>query len=151
MFNALPTHSMNQLLSRFSSLEYILLGDLRDLLHDEPSDHITCKWLTAVLDALLDTLPKEFALQEEGGYMADVLEIVPNWSGHVETLERERDALFVKLAELRERVSEYIPFEKFAKELQRDLHAWMNRLIAFHRHEQRLVQTAYNLDIGIGD
>ncbi len=44
-------------LEDYTALEYILLGDLRDLL-EEPADHFTRSWLVAVLDALLDTLPR---------------------------------------------------------------------------------------------
>ena len=49
-------------LRQCTEFEYILLGDLRDLLEDPPSDE-NRKWLVAVLDALIDTLPKEFALK----------------------------------------------------------------------------------------
>src|SRR5579872_2956860 len=61
-----------QLLDHYSSLEYILLGDLRDLL-EEPVDDESRKWLLAVLDTLLDTLPREFDLEDEDGYMSEVL------------------------------------------------------------------------------
>jgi hypothetical protein len=59
-----------RLLNRYSTLEYILLGDLRDLL-EEPPDEETRRWLVAVLDALVKTLPREFDLEDEDGYMSD--------------------------------------------------------------------------------
>ncbi|MCH8829160.1 MAG: hypothetical protein IID45_06240 [Planctomycetes bacterium] len=141
-----PDRSMEQI----ASLEYILLGDLRDLL-EEPPDNLTCKWLTAVLDALLDTMPQGFALQEDGGYMSDVLDIYPNWSGQVSQLLEERETLFGKLETLRERLADRESFRKVADELRRDLRDWMNSLGAFHRHERRLLQTAFNLDVGVCD
>ena len=62
----------SDLLEEYSTLEYILLGDLRDLLY-EPPDEETCRWLLAVLDALLETLPREFDLKQQDGYLMEVL------------------------------------------------------------------------------
>lgn len=140
----------DQGIQRVATLEYILLGDLRDLL-EEPADHLTVKWMTAVLDALLDTLPQETEMQEDGGYMADVLEEFPNWSGHVTRLQLERESLFVKLRTMRRRINGNESFGAIANEVRGDLRDWMNSFTAFHRHERRLVQNAFNYDIGIGD
>ena len=139
-----------QTVDQLAALEFILLGDLRDLL-EEPPDHLTGRWLTAVLDALLDTLPREFKSQEAGGYMADVLESFPNWTGHVTELRQERDTLFSKLKELRDQLAGKQSYRSIATELQRDLRDWMKSVTAFHRHERRLIQTAFNLEVGIGD
>src|SRR5882724_7956569 len=89
-----------RLLEQYSSLEYILLGDLRDIL-EEPPDDESRKWLLAVLDTLLETLPREFVLEDEDGYMAEVLERYPSWSAQVDRLHRDHDLLFLKLKELR--------------------------------------------------
>ena len=107
--------------------------------------------MAAVLDALLDTLPRKFQLQEDGGYMAEVLDEFPNWSGEVQKLLTEREALFDKLGTLRERLAGRVPYRRIADQLRHDLREWMNSLNAFHRHERRLIQTAFNLDVGIGD
>ena len=138
------------LLEECDTFEYILLGDLRDLL-EEPADDLTCKWLIAVLDALLQTLPREFELQDEGGYLAEVIEEFPNWSGHVDQLLEERELLFQKLRQLRERITQQVSFAETAQRVRHDLRDWMLSLAAHHRHERRLVQTAFNLDVGVGD
>jgi hypothetical protein len=139
-----------RLLERYTSLEYILLGDLRDLLEEAP-DEDGRKWLLAVLDALLDTLPHEFDLEDEDGYMAEVLERYPSWAGRVDRLHREHEALFSKLKELRGRIDRNVWYAPVANEVRRDLRDWMLRLIAHHRSETRLVQTAMNLEVGVGD
>ena len=72
--------------------EYILIGDLRDLLDDAPSEE-TRRWTLAVLDALLDTLPKEFALKSQDGYLSDVLDEYPSWDNAVERLLQKHDNL----------------------------------------------------------
>jgi hypothetical protein len=139
-----------RLLEHYTSLEYILLGDLRDLL-EEPADEETRKWLLAVLDTLLETLPREFDLEDEDGYMSEVLERYPNWSNQVERLHRDHDLLFLKLKELRGRIERNIWIAPIANEVRRDLHEWILNLIAHHRGETRLMQTAMNLEVGTGD
>ena len=138
------------LLEQYTTLEYILLGDLRDLL-EEPVDEETRRWLLVVLDALLDTLPREFRLEDEDGYMAVVLEAFPNWAGRVERLHHDHHRLFLKLQELRGRINCENWIAPIANEVRRDLRDWMLTLIAHHRAETRLVQTALNLEVGVGD
>jgi hypothetical protein len=145
-FDNKPSH----LLQDFAALEYILLGDLRDLLED-PADETTSKWLLVVLDALLDTLPREFALREAGGYLSEVLEQFPNWADQVDQLHREQSALYEKLGQLRRQVSADNSYSELADGLRSDLRDWMQSFVAHHRHERRMVQTAFNLEVGIGD
>lgn len=133
-----------------SSLEYILLGDLRDVL-EEPMDEVTLKWLKAILDALLETLPREFALQDEGGYLNEVIECDPNFSVHVDRLSEERRAVFGKLRGLRQQLNSPGDYKPHTDALRSELREWMTSLTAFHRHERRLVQTAFNLELGTGD
>src|SRR5262245_36103537 len=63
--------------ARYSVLEYLLLGDLRDLL-EEPPDTETRRWLLAVLEELLNLLPNEFEFEDQGGYLSEVREQFPN-------------------------------------------------------------------------
>ncbi|MDA1017191.1 MAG: hypothetical protein O3A00_22380 [Planctomycetota bacterium] len=138
-------------LASCTQFEYILLGDLRDLL-SEPPTPMNRKWMAAVLDSLLETLPCEFAFKDEGeGYLAEVLEEYPSWSPQVDLLMAERDILFEKLQEVRSQLDARVRFAYMANELKHELREWMNRFVAFHRHERRLLQSAYTLEIGIGD
>lgn len=133
-----------------TTLEYILLGDLRDLL-EEPDDATTHHWMMTVLDALLDTVPKEFALRENGGYLTDVLERFPNWYDQVCALHDEKRTIYDKLRVLRQRLAKHSSMEGIADEVRTNLQDWMNRFVAHHRHERRLVQTAYTLEVGSGE
>jgi hypothetical protein len=139
-----------RLLEHYSTLEYILLGDLHDVLEERP-DHESRRWLVAVLDALLETLPREFDLEDTDGYMSEVLERYPSWSSQVDRLHRDHDLLFVKLKELRGRVECDSWIAPIANEVCRDIRDWTFKLIAHRRSETRLVQTAMNLEVGIGD
>lgn len=144
------TETKGYLLDESTAFEYILLGDLRDLL-EAPVDEFTSSWLAAILDSLLKALPREFQIQNEGGYFAEVLEEQPNLTIRVEHLIQERDILFAKLHHLRIRVSDQAVFETIADQVRLDLRDWMTSLKAFKRHERRLAQTAFNHDIGVGD
>lgn len=134
-------------LEDYSALEHILLGDLRDAL-EEPSTPQTARWLAAVLDALLETLPREMELREEGGYLAEVVEQFPNWSDQVDRLRAEHRELYGKLALLRAQLGQDKSYARTADDVREALRDWMHTIIAHHRHERRLVQTAFNLEVG---
>jgi hypothetical protein len=137
-------------LEDYTALEYILLGDLRDLL-EEPADQYTRRWLVAVLDALLDTLPRAMALKESSGYLSEVLDQYPSWYRHVEELQDEQRLLFLSLEALRDRLDSPGPYERDAVRVSSTVRQWMNRFTAHRRHETRLLQTAMNLEVGCGD
>lgn len=137
-------------LSDFVTLEYILLGDLRDLLEEEPGEQTT-RWLVAVLDTLLDTLPRELALKSEEGYLEDVLCEHPHWQPQVERLRSEYLRLCIWLEELRDRLVNRSPVTDIADRVRHDLREWMAALHAHHRHERRLMQTSVNLEVGGSD
>ncbi len=137
-------------LEQYTALEHILLGDLRDLL-EEPADRYTRGWLIAVLDALLDTLPREMAIKESSGYLNEVLDEYPSWYRHVEDLQNEQRLVFLSLQALRDRLETAGPYERDAARVRGALRQWMTRLSAHRRHENRLLQTAMNLEVGAGD
>lgn len=140
-----------RLLEEYLALEYILLGDLRDVLEEEANEE-TRKWLLAILDALLDAMPREFELKcRGGGYLVEVLEQYPNWFGEVEHLREEREELYSHLRRLQSCVRESFPFNHVAARVRRELHGWMQSFIAHHRHERRLVLNAFTLECGVGD
>jgi hypothetical protein len=139
-----------RLLEEYRTLEYILLGDLRDLL-EEPPDEQNRRWLRAILHALLDTLPREFALRQQGGYLSEVVDQHPNWCGQVDSLQEEKRHLYERLQQLHARLLHHESFRSVARQLRGELRDWINHLVAHHRHERRLVQSAFNTEVGVGD
>lgn len=148
--NMTQARELNRQLEDCTSLEYILIGDLRDLL-EEPANGETYRWLSAVLDALLDTLPRERKLKEQGGYLGNVLEEYPSWSNQVEQLQQQQNALYKKLRILRSSLENEHCFVRAASEVREELRVWMHALEAHHRHERRLVQAAFTVDVGVGE
>ena len=137
-------------LRQCTEFEYILLGDLRDLLEDPPSDE-NRKWLLAILDALVDTLPKEFALKSRDGYLNEVLLEFPNWDREVDRLEVQYVRLYKRLRQLRDRVVMRRALEFIAERLRGDLREWMESFTSLHHEERELVMEAANLEVGAGD
>jgi len=150
MLNSRPLLDDGFVLEDCATLEYILLGDLRDLLEESP-DEENRRWLVVILDALLEAKQREYELQRDGGYLEEVLEQVPNWEPQVTQLQTEHRELFCNLWQLRERVNSFQPFDSMASTVRNELRAWMTSLQAHHRHTRRIMQSAFNMDIGVGD
>ena len=149
--NSTEHNQTDSSLADYMALEYILLGDLRDLLEESKTDEETTRWIMAVLDALLDAMPREMELKSQGGYLQPVLEQFPNWAGLIGDLAREKQVLFEKLYELRLQIHSPDSFRLLAQEIRLDLQEWMTLWAAHLRHERRLVQSAFTLDVGCGD
>ena len=147
--NGIPPND-DRPLADMATLEYILLGDLRDLLEEDPNEQ-TSKWLVAILDSLIDTLPRELAIKSVNGYLEDVLIEHPHWEAQVQQLHDEYKRLCVRLEAFRDQLVSRTPYRSIAAQLRGDLRDWMTALQAHHRHETRLLQTAVNLEVGGGD
>lgn len=145
-----PCQEQISRLGRYTEMQYILLGDLREVLESR-SGLAERNWMLTILDALLDTLPTQFSLMEEGGYMTEVLDAFPNWENEVEELRLEHTTLCDQLSELRSRVAEGSQYKQVAQIVRDELAAWMKCLQNHNHQECRLFQTSVNLEVGVGD
>lgn len=137
-------------LRKCCEFEYILIGDLRDLLEDDASNE-NRRWMLAVLDALLDTLPKEFALKSQDGYLSDVLDEFPSWDTAVERLRQQHMALHRQLTELRVRMFVNSRVDGLVDRLRPELEAWIDAFTELQRAERGIFHAAVNLEVGAGD
>lgn len=133
--------------ARSSVLEYLLIGDLRDLLEESP-DNETRRWLLAVLEELLNLLPNEFEYEDQGGYLAEVCDQNPNLSSTVDRLHREHEGLYFSLLELRNRIADEQSFEFIADEMKPKLRRWIEAAQRHRESEQQLVVAAYDTAFG---
>jgi len=136
-----------ELLMGYSRLEYLLLGDLRAIL-DEPNETRDRRWLLAVLDSLLETIPREFELREEGGYMSELLELQPYLSDVAASLFSEHDRIFDMLSDLRQRVNQNLNATALEDQLTAELRDWMLLLMKHNRRERRVYQTVLCIEHG---
>ncbi|RMG37182.1 MAG: hypothetical protein D6725_09355 [Planctomycetota bacterium] len=137
-------------LERCSELEYILIGDLRDLLQ-EPRNEETDRWILAVVDVLLETLPEAMQLKSDGGYMADILEECPRCAEQVARLQREHEHLVDVLRCYRDGLRRRRRDRATELRLRAGLREWVDAIVAFHHAENDLMQMALNEELGTGD
>ena len=137
-------------LRKCCEFEYILVGDLRDLLDDTTSEE-NRRWLLAVVDALLDTLPKEFALKSQDGYLSEVLYEFPSWDAAVERLRLQHVALHRRLTELRVRLVAHAQLHGIADRMRDDLSVWIDTFTDLQQAERKITLRAMTLDVGTGD
>ncbi len=137
-------------LERCSELEYILIGDLRDLLQ-EPQNEETDRWMLAVIEVLLQTLPEAMQLKSVGGYMADILEECPRCAEQVARLQREHEHLVAALRSYRDGLLRRHRDPVTELRLRAGLREWVDAIVAFHHAENELTQSALNEDLGAGD
>lgn len=117
--------------SEFAGIEYILLGDLRQLLSEPVTDQSRL-WIRRLLDMLLDLLPGQFAAEEADGYLQDVLDEHPQWERRITDLRQQHDDLFQSLSGLRADLSDEQTVDRRASQVRRELAAWIDR---FQRHQ----------------
>ena len=144
-----PLDTLHDRLVHCRELEYILLGDIRDLL-EEPPNAETARWLIAVLDTLIETLPEDFELCSRDGYLNSIVEDCPNWEPMVEQLENQHFELYRRLIALRARLQLDCDYAAFAEILKGDLEAWILAFRDHRQHEQQLLMLATHLDEGGG-
>lgn len=146
---SVSTHA-GDLLLEYTKLEFLLLGDLRSALEERDRERDN-RWLLTILDRLVETVPREFELREEGGYLREVLDVRPTLSPEVEMLQAEHSRIFLMLRRLRDSVARKATFTFLADQLQSELRDWMALLVDHNRRERALFQTTFNHDVGCAD
>ncbi|QDU81777.1 hypothetical protein Pla110_35270 [Polystyrenella longa] len=131
------TIDKTQLLNDCRTLEYILLGDLRDVLEETPDDS-NLNWTIAIIDTLLTTLPRELDLAESGQYLHLNQREHESHQGEFDSLLSEKHKVYLKLRQLRSELVARGAVETKINRLKYDLHQWMKQLIHHHRNERHL-------------
>lgn len=144
------TTAQRKSIQRDAALEQLLLGDLLDLLND-PDGPGTHKWLLTTLDALLRILPRGFCSEEAGGYLQEVLDEFPSWDRQVQALHLQHAQLHDRLRDLRREVARMPAQPGIAPRCRLNLHGWIEQVNQHKGRETALLQTAINLEVGVGD
>lgn len=97
--------------------------------------------IEALLKELHQTISEHFDLEEEGGYLGDVLEISPRYSRLAAELRRQHQMLRERLERL---MAE-------SKDLTTDVEEFIAALEAHEHAENALVQSSYLDDVAAGD
>ncbi len=119
------------------TLEYLLLGDLADLL-GEAYDEENRKWLQVVLEGLLDAIPAENR-KDRFRRLRDAYPDSPGFLMSLRQLELEHDAMILQLKKLRDRVAwRFSLIDVLAAEVVLDLKRWLISFQSFCQREHRL-------------
>jgi len=118
------------------TLEYLLLGDLADLL-SEGYDEENRKWLLVVLEGLLDAIPAE-RRSERFSKLRRAYPDSPGLLQSLTQLEAEHDAMIFQLRRLRNRVAWRLSLlDVVAAEVVLDLNRWLVTFQYFCKREHR--------------
>lgn len=145
-----PHHRITEIqsIAECREFQYLLMGDLRDLI-DDPQDESNRQWLLSVLEVLIQLMPRERVLhQEGGGYLNQVLEEFPTWDQQVLTLQLKKLHLDYSLRELYRRIRRNKSWIAHADQVSGELRDWMELFKQLHRAENSLIMDAMLLDIG---
>lgn len=134
-------------LTSWCDLEYIIMGDLRQLLKEHPAQP-TRPSLLVLLNRLLLTLPQAMRLSSRDCYMSVVREKRPNWHRRIEAQHRDNMKSYLALCELRERIVDEASIGDISEEMDRKLREWMTMYARTRRRESELLQEALSVDIG---
>lgn len=128
-------------------LEYIIMGDLRQLLIEQPTQHTRLS-LLVLLNRLLMSLPQAMRLSSDDCYMTEVREKRPNWHRKIEALHRDNVACFIALCELRDQIESKVNIIDISDEMDCQLREWMTLYARTRTRESQLLQEALTTDFG---
>jgi len=150
MPNSLRISQINSM-AECNEFQYLLLGDVRDIL-DETPDESNRRWLLELLDVLVELMPRERHIHDQrGGYLSEVLEEFPGWGRKVMRLHLKKLHLDYALRACRDHIRREKSWVSISDQLSSELRDWMRMFRDVHRAEASLVRDAMLLDIGSGD
>ena len=127
-------------------LEYLLIGDLRQLLKERsPPDNHTVRVLLA---RLLRNLPEVTRHSSISGYMTVALERCPRLYRQITTLQNANLDCLHALQELYDSIESESSFNDVSKETDHALEAWIESFGTMRSRESQLLQEAFTTDIG---
>lgn len=137
-------------LARHRELLAVLIDELHDLLN-EPDDPANDRFLVEIVDQMLENLDRQFELEEQDGYLADVLDEYPNWHPQVKHLLEEHHMLHEHLRQIRDRLESQVRVRTAPTAIRRQLIDWIDAYRQHDRRETDLLQEAFTLEVGVGE
>lgn len=137
-------------LDHYDKLIRRVIDKLQQLLNGDIREGERQKALS-LMDDVFGYLTAQFELEEEDGYLVEVLEKFPNWHPQLQHLQQEHRLLHRQFSEIRDRLASTSAFSALSCELRRHLNDWVE---SFQRHQERenkLLLESYILDVGEGE
>ncbi len=137
-------------LHRVQQLLQLLLDDAAELLAEQ-SDEENDQWVAEIVDKMLANLREQFRVEEQGGYLVEVLEQYPEWHPQVQHLQQEHRLLEGQLGEITARMRRQRLSGRLSPECRRQLQDWITWYRQHQHRETALVQEAFVLEVGEGE
>lgn len=135
------------LLKSSCDLEYLLMGDLRFLLHTA-DDSPTKSSLLVLLNRLILNLPDVLELSSKDGYLGSALDRRPNLSRQIDELHQANLDCVSTLVLIRDCLDSDDRLEAVSKELELRLRKWIESFSAIRCLESTILQEAFTVDFG---
>ena len=103
------------------------------------------------LDRLRDQLVTHFQGEEEGGYLAEALQLAPWLAPRADTLLGQHGKLTVTVTRLAQGFWAAAGSDDAREQLQKEFSVFMAELIEHEQTEDRLLLEAFQLDLGAAD
>lgn len=107
--------------------------------------------LVWLVSELAEACREHMEFEERGGYMAPVVERVPDRLPEAQALQHQHAELQTELREITQALESEPAASTFEDELNPRLRRWLRALRTHEHHENALVQRAFSSDLGVGD
>lgn len=107
--------------------------------------------LVVLLSELRDQIERHFAQEEVGGYMEEALSRAPRFSAQVEALLKQHTELASGVNDVLARAKGSRDNPGNWKTLHADVQALLKKLKAHEAGENRIIEAAFNEDLGLAD
>jgi hemerythrin len=114
-------------------------------------EHKSTRDLVSLLNALADHLQMHFEFEETDGYFFGLAQTTPHVSATVERLLREHEVMLEEVGSLVTMAREAFETAQDTSDLAERFSRFHARLENHEHEENKLVQDAYNIDIGTKD
>lgn len=104
-----------------------------------------------LLEALCDRLQHHFELEEKGGYFTEAIQHAPQLSSKAENLVEEHTDLANCAREILESTQAELGSDAWWQEVGEQFQKLRKELLTHERDEDRLIQEAYQRDLGSND
>lgn len=146
-------HDFFELIKREHGELKDLLSQVRSTMYGQQPDAQQARQL---IGDLYERIQSHFHHEEKGGYLSEALERAPRLTNLAGRLHEQHETLSEMLGELRNHVQQTVPTDDLRadawwKELDNQFHVFFNRLLRHETEEDKLVQEAFNRDLGTCD
>jgi hemerythrin len=143
--------AIDERLEKYTQLIPLLLDDLQGMFDGDPIQAGDIRWSLTVMDKVAEYLQDQFRLEEQDGYLTEVLEEYPNWYPQVQRLQREHRSLYRQFTSLRDELAAATPNMAMAAELTQRFREWAAAYRKHQDQEASLILDAITLEVGVGE